>query len=99
MGGYFLTYHVALHQRLEGNETKLQEKEMETRSLQSPFFGSSFKEHMAEEQSEGKKTGSWRLSCPLRLKPPESYLVCPGLRHLVQASTSAWNACWKTELS
>lgn len=61
MGSYFLTYHVASHQRLEGNETKLQEKEMETRSPpapQSPFFGSSFKEHMAEEQSEGKKTGS-----------------------------------------
>lgn len=99
MVGYFLTYHVASHQRLEGNETKLQGKEMETRSLRSPFFGSSFKEHMAEEQSQGKKTGSQGLSCLLRLKPPESYLFCPGLRHLVQASTSAWNACWKTELS
>jgi hypothetical protein len=58
MGSYFLTYHVVSHQRLEGNETKLQEKEMETRSPRSPFFGSSFKEHMAEEQSEGRETGS-----------------------------------------
>lgn len=54
MGSYFLTYHVASHQRLAGKETKLQEKEMETRSLGSPFFGSGFKER-TEEQSEGKK--------------------------------------------
>lgn len=98
MGSYFLTYPVASHQRLGVSETKLSGKEMEIESLKSPLFGNSFKEHAAEEQSEKKKRGSRRLSCLFRLKHPETYLFRPGLGHLVQASTSAWNACWETEL-